>query len=271
MPELNPYQQGVVDRLRSAANIFEERAAVYKDNYKAVGRVMEALFPDGHAQHTQDDHNRWHLFELVIVKLTRYVNNYDGYGHQDSLDDMIVYLSMLGGLDELNRIAELGEEPVLVDEADAREWENFDAAMAGDEMPTEMPGKIVPTNEGGAVHDQELADLAGVKLITRRRSGPNREVVESANFGTVVFSVGDSVRFKQHRGRGQNTDIIELDPSRNDGLTVCLKIGQGSNVSKSWVHPAWLEIAHKAVAVEDDSLLDNEEDDDEDDLGELLD
>jgi hypothetical protein len=60
---------------------------------------VEALFPDGHTQHDQSAHNRWHLFELVIVKLTRYANNYDSGGHEDSVDDMIVYLSMLGQLD----------------------------------------------------------------------------------------------------------------------------------------------------------------------------
>lgn len=98
-PRLNPYQQGVVDRLRRSADIFEARASVYKDNYRAVGRVVEALFPDGHTQSDQSDHNRWHLFELVIVKLTRYANNYDAGGHEDSIDDMIVYLSMLGQLD----------------------------------------------------------------------------------------------------------------------------------------------------------------------------
>ena len=108
-PKLNSFQQGVVDRLRKSADIFEERAAVYKDNYKAVGRVVEALFPDGHTQHSQEDHNRWHLFELVIVKLTRYANNYDAGGHEDSVDDMIVYLSMLGQIDEEMR-ADLGGE-----------------------------------------------------------------------------------------------------------------------------------------------------------------
>jgi hypothetical protein len=95
----SPHQEKVLGILGSAKDIYAERAAVYKDNYKVVGRVMEALFPDGApALMAREDYDRWHIFELMIVKLTRYTNNY-GRPHQDSLDDLLVYAAILGALD----------------------------------------------------------------------------------------------------------------------------------------------------------------------------
>lgn len=93
------HQKKVLDILGAATEIYAERSSVYKDNYKAVGRVMEAMFPDGAPKLQQrEDYDRWHIFELMIVKLTRYSNNYD-VPHQDSLDDLLVYSAILGALD----------------------------------------------------------------------------------------------------------------------------------------------------------------------------
>ena len=64
-----------------------------------VGKLMQAMFPDGIKLDSQEDHNKFHLFMLAIVKLSRYAINYD-QGHKDSLDDMIVYLSMVAALDD---------------------------------------------------------------------------------------------------------------------------------------------------------------------------
>lgn len=91
-----PEPQRPVDaasHLEAMAKTFRERNAVYKDNYKMVGRVMEAFFPDGVTLKTQDDFNRWHLFELKIIKLTRFVNS--GLLHPDSLTDDGVYSAMI--------------------------------------------------------------------------------------------------------------------------------------------------------------------------------
>lgn len=99
----DPY---VTELLNRMANLYSERNAVYKDNYLKVGAVMSAMFPHGKTLKTADDFNRWHLFELAIVKLTRYANQYEEGGHQDSIEDMIVYLAMVAGLDREFKLRE---------------------------------------------------------------------------------------------------------------------------------------------------------------------
>jgi hypothetical protein len=88
----------VAKSLHEAANVFEERNAVYQDAYLIVGKVTEALFPNGVSLVTEEDHNRWHLLELIIVKLTRYSANWKT-GHKESMDDLVVYGAMLRALD----------------------------------------------------------------------------------------------------------------------------------------------------------------------------
>lgn len=89
----------VASHLHSMADLFAERNAVYKDNFRMVGRMMKAMFPEGIKLVTEQDHNKFHLFMLAIVKLSRYANNYEE-GHMDSLDDAIVYLSMVAAMDD---------------------------------------------------------------------------------------------------------------------------------------------------------------------------
>lgn len=91
----------VAQLLQKNAQLFAERNSVYKDNYKMVGRIMKAMFPNGSPRlESEADFDRWHLFELAIVKLTRYVTHYSEGGHEDSLDDMIVYLAMVAACDK---------------------------------------------------------------------------------------------------------------------------------------------------------------------------
>lgn len=98
--DVSPFGKKVLGILQSAGSTYEERNAVYKDNFQIVGRVMEALFPDGAPRlHDATDFNRWHIFELVIVKLTRYVSNWDN-PDADSLVDMLPYLAILGAQDD---------------------------------------------------------------------------------------------------------------------------------------------------------------------------
>ena len=85
--------------LKAATNTFKERHDVYGDNYLVVGEVMKALFPSGIYLQDEDDHNRFHLFMLQIVKLTRYTQNWDNGGHEDSLLDLSVYAAMLVDVD----------------------------------------------------------------------------------------------------------------------------------------------------------------------------
>lgn len=91
------------DVLKQATETYDERHKVYGDNYKVVGLVMAALFPDGVNLQTADDHNRFHIFFLEVVKMTRYVQNWDRGGHEDSQLDLSVYAAMLVEIDrEIN-------------------------------------------------------------------------------------------------------------------------------------------------------------------------
>ena len=84
------------DVLAAMAETYRERNKVYGDNYKVVGSIMRALFPDGVTLRTADDYNTWHLFELLIVKITRFANT--GRQHKDSIHDAAVYAAMIESL-----------------------------------------------------------------------------------------------------------------------------------------------------------------------------
>lgn len=84
--------------LAQAAKTFKERNAVYKSNYTQMGPLLAALFPEGITLKTELDFVRFHLLMLVMVKATRYVQNWEA-GHQDSLRDAAVYFAMLESVD----------------------------------------------------------------------------------------------------------------------------------------------------------------------------
>lgn len=96
------------DILEEMADTFRERNKIYGDNYKRVGAVMAAMFPDGVVLRTAEDFNRWHLFELQIVKLTRFANS--GLVHKDSIHDEAVYAAMVESLIDENTQPIRGEE-----------------------------------------------------------------------------------------------------------------------------------------------------------------
>lgn len=79
--------------LRAAAQTYEQRNAGYKDNYKKVGAVMQAFFPEGVTLSKEQHHRVYHLFELMVVKLTRFVNS--DFTHKDSIHDSMVYAAMI--------------------------------------------------------------------------------------------------------------------------------------------------------------------------------
>ena len=91
-------KKNAADILAERAEAFRERNKVYGDNYKRVGDVMVALFPEGVELKTQEDFNTWHLFELMIVKLTRFANS--NLTHVDSIHDCAVYAAMVQSLIE---------------------------------------------------------------------------------------------------------------------------------------------------------------------------
>lgn len=88
------------DILQEAAQTYRKRNAVYGDNFLKVGKIMAALFPDGITLRSEDDHNRFHIFMLAVVKQTRYVHSWAAGGHADSSHDLTVYSAMLEAIDE---------------------------------------------------------------------------------------------------------------------------------------------------------------------------
>lgn len=92
-------EAGSVAQARTAADIltlggetFRERNSNYRDNAVQVGQVMQVLFPNGVTLKTQADHHFYHLFELMVVKLTRFANS--DLKHIDSIHDLMVYAAM---------------------------------------------------------------------------------------------------------------------------------------------------------------------------------
>jgi hypothetical protein len=73
---------------------FAERNKEYGDNYKKVAPIMKILFPEGVGDLVFDD--RWHLFELIVVKLTRFATG--KLSHVDSIHDTAVYAAMIESL-----------------------------------------------------------------------------------------------------------------------------------------------------------------------------
>jgi len=84
------------DILAEMADTFRERNKVYGDNYLRVGDVMTALFPNGVTLGSKEQFNVWHLFELMVVKMTRFANS--GLSHEDSIHDLAVYAAMVESL-----------------------------------------------------------------------------------------------------------------------------------------------------------------------------
>jgi hypothetical protein len=91
--------KSVPEMLRECADLYEQRNALYGDNYRRFGYFMARLFPAGVRVETPDDWNRIGIFVQVAAKLSRYANQWE-HGHRDSLDDMAVYAMMLRELDD---------------------------------------------------------------------------------------------------------------------------------------------------------------------------
>lgn len=78
--------------LRAMAETFEQRNKVYGSNYQMVGPIMRILFPDGVPPELLGT-DQFHLFELKIVKLSRFAIS--GLTHTDSIHDDGVYSAMI--------------------------------------------------------------------------------------------------------------------------------------------------------------------------------
>lgn len=81
--------------LEQMAVTFRERNKMYGENYRMVAKLVAILWPHGvpSALVTTD---AWHLFELKLVKLSRFaVSNLT---HRDSIHDDGVYSAMIEAL-----------------------------------------------------------------------------------------------------------------------------------------------------------------------------
>lgn len=92
---------GVPEILEEMAQTFRERNKQYGDNWKMVGQVMAVLFPTGVQLRTAEDYDVWHLFELKIVKLTRFAIG--RLEHIDSIHDDAVYSAMIEAILKLRK------------------------------------------------------------------------------------------------------------------------------------------------------------------------
>lgn len=74
------------------AETFKERNSTYGSNYLVVGELMKVLFPKGVPSDLLHS-PQFHLFELKLVKLSRFANS--GMKHVDSIHDDGVYSAMI--------------------------------------------------------------------------------------------------------------------------------------------------------------------------------
>lgn len=94
-----PHIPTVPEVLEAAAETFRQRQPIYGDNWLNYGPAVQALFPKGVNLKTADDHARFQLFCLIMVKWSRYAENFNQGGHEDSTHDNITYTAMLHQLD----------------------------------------------------------------------------------------------------------------------------------------------------------------------------
>ena len=85
-----------------ANSTFAKRGATYRDNHERLANMLAAAFPNGITLRSVEDHARYALYALILVKLTRYAVQWEE-GHEDSTIDAAVYAAMLGARDANNR------------------------------------------------------------------------------------------------------------------------------------------------------------------------
>lgn len=80
------------DVLADMGETYRERNKVYGDNFKMVAKLVEILWPNGVPPELVIT-DQWHLFELKLVKLSRFAIS--NLTHQDSIHDDAVYSAMI--------------------------------------------------------------------------------------------------------------------------------------------------------------------------------
>lgn len=90
----------VVTELLKKAKLYGDRYAVYGDNYHRFGPIFSLLMETQKLEClSTHDMARLGVLVQLVSKLTRYCENFNRGGHDDSLDDMAVYSMMLKELD----------------------------------------------------------------------------------------------------------------------------------------------------------------------------
>jgi hypothetical protein len=84
--------------LGEMAETFRERGKIYGDNWKLIGGVLQAFFPNGLYVATSRNWNMFHLWFMILVKMTRL--SVSEFKHKDSAHDIAVYAAMLENLIE---------------------------------------------------------------------------------------------------------------------------------------------------------------------------
>lgn len=89
----------VAQELKDKAALYEQRNAIYGDNYKRWGNMVQAIMLEVTLK-TPDDFNRFGVLVQLFSKMSRYAIQFENGGHADSLDDLSVYAMMLKELDK---------------------------------------------------------------------------------------------------------------------------------------------------------------------------
>jgi hypothetical protein len=195
----------VPQRLRDAAELFEERNAQYGNNYMTMGEVMNAMYPDGLVIQGAEAWLRLMLQVHRVTKETRYACNFARGGHQDSLEDISVYAQMAAETDDQRR-TELGQEeahpehlteverdlgyPMPSAEQDQVTIQEGDKTRLHTHfyMPVEVNAEAVGVNTEAfrdklTKHVEEfmVRELAAKPPVRRRRSKPGKFVDKDGN------------------------------------------------------------------------------------------
>lgn len=106
LEDIRAMTKSVPEMLQAAATLYEDRNALYGNNYKTFGKAMTALFPNGlkYSLLKEADWNRLGVLVQIVGKLTRYCANFNSGGHEDSLEDLAVYAMMLRELDSFPKV-----------------------------------------------------------------------------------------------------------------------------------------------------------------------
>lgn len=87
-------------QLEEKARLFEERNKLYGSNYVRFGPIMSQIMATQNLDPTNPkDMARFGIFVQIVAKVSRYGENFNRGGHDDTLDDISVYAMMLKALD----------------------------------------------------------------------------------------------------------------------------------------------------------------------------